>query len=183
MTRQDFAARYGAGYTRFWLTAVGLIGDRSYAEDIVQEAVAIAWSKRTEFAPNTNFAAWLTAIVRRCAANYSRKLRTRATHAVDPLSLDGRLDTRTTAETPDILPKVTADLSSYQQNFDDEMMRALSLIHPDARCCLLLRVVHELSYREIAEQLGMPEGTAMSHVHRTKAQLRQYLTSLNAPND
>ena len=50
------------------------------------------------------------------------------------------------------------------------------------RCQLCaLGVVQELSYAEISEALDIPEGTAMSHVHRTRNLLKQRL-SRELPN-
>jgi RNA polymerase sigma-70 factor (ECF subfamily) len=73
-------------------------------------------------------------------------------------------------------------LSSNQQAFDDDVVQALGGIEDERRVCLLLRVVHDLSYEEIAEITGLPEGTAMSHVHRAKSSLRKTLTSPATPS-
>jgi RNA polymerase sigma-70 factor (ECF subfamily) len=43
------------------------------------------------------------------------------------------------------------------------------------RTCLVLRVVHGLAYSEISSALDIPEGTAMSHVHRSRLALRERL--------
>ena len=40
---------------------------------------------------------------------------------------------------------------------------------------MLLRTIQKLSYTEIAEIMQIPEGTAMSHVHRSKNELRNRL--------
>jgi DNA-directed RNA polymerase specialized sigma24 family protein len=46
---------------------------------------------------------------------------------------------------------------------------------------LLLRTVEKLSYAEIAALMDMPEGTAMSHVHRSKMALRERLSRPSSP--
>ena len=56
-------------------------------------------------------------------------------------------------------------------------LAALEELSEEARCCLLLRIVEDLAYSEIAQLLAIPEGTAMSHVHRAKATLRRRLAS------
>ena len=56
------------------------------------------------------------------------------------------------------------------------MVRALQTLSDEARCCLLLKVVQQLSYAEIAVLLQIPAGTAMSHVHRAKKALRECMT-------
>ena len=64
-----------------------------------------------------------------------------------------------------------------EEQFDDQLLHALNQVSEVARCCLLLRVVEQLPYAEISELMEIPEGTAMSHVHRAKANLRKQLDS------
>ena len=171
LSPDQFAAYYRQLYPRLWLTAAGVIGDRVHADDIVQEAAVIALQKLDQFSVGTNLNAWLGEIVRRCGLNYVRKTRNRATSATDPVSLD-----RTSA---DLQPLPPADLNElldeHQTSFDDEVMRALEAVGETARCCILLRTVQQLTYAEIAQLLGIPEGTAMSHVHRAKTRMREAL--------
>ena len=63
--------------------------------------------------------------------------------------------------------------SEFQGAFDDDMLRGLNQLSVEARSCLLLRVVDGLAYADIAELMSIPEGTAMSHVHRSKKWLRK----------
>jgi RNA polymerase sigma-70 factor (ECF subfamily) len=57
-------------------------------------------------------------------------------------------------------------------------MAALVEVGEVPRACILLRTVEGLAYPEIAKLLGIPEGTAMSHVHRTRQLLRTRLASV-----
>jgi RNA polymerase sigma-70 factor (ECF subfamily) len=151
-----------------------MVGDRTQAEDIVQEAVLIAYQKLAEFSPGTNFTAWLVQFVRRVAANHVRKTTNRATHAADPQLLDMTQDSHVPPAEADSSVGERGQLSSDQRAFDDDTVRALKILTEEARCCLLLKVVQQLSYDEIAELLGIPAGTAMSHVHRAKKTMRAY---------
>lgn len=167
-----FAARLQECYDRLVLVASAVIGDRVQAEDIVQEAAMIAYRKRDQFTPDTSFVAWMVQIVRLTSFNYRRKRRERAadpaqmgqipdpgsrlTFAMQGVSSDGRLRTD-------------------QSAFDDSVMQALQHVPETARVCLLLRVVRNLSYAEIADMLAIPTGTAMSHVHRAKEVMRERL--------
>ena len=176
-----FAAHYQTAYPSLHLIASGIIGDRTHAHDIVQEAFVIALEKSDQFVAGTNFVAWLSEIVRRCSLNYARKIRGRKTTPTDPdLLAQTKEDV---AERPASWPisTDTGELIKTQYDFDDETMRALGDITPEARCCLLLRVIQDLSYAEIAELMQIPEGTAMSHVHRSKRRMRESLHQ-RAPN-
>ncbi|MCA8975519.1 MAG: sigma-70 region 4 domain-containing protein [Planctomycetes bacterium] len=60
------------------------------------------------------------------------------------------------------------------------MLRGLNCLRETTRICLLLRTVLDLPYPEIGEMLGIPEGSAMSHVHRARQQLVARLRNKNA---
>lgn len=172
----EFAAQYQQIFPRLKLIAVAITNDSAHAEDIVQEAALIAVTKAEQFRPGSSFAAWMAAIVRRCALNHRRKIHHRKTYATDPATFAQREDRSQESSKP--WPSVGAmgELMPFQASFDDEVVGALNDLSEEARCCLLLRVVQRLSYAEIAELMQIPEGTAMSHVHRGKLALREKLT-------
>ena len=70
-----------------------------------------------------------------------------------------------------------------QGAFDDGVLRALSSLDETARACLLLRTLLDLPYRDISLALGIPEGTAMSHVHRARGILRRKLSVSRGAGD
>jgi RNA polymerase sigma-70 factor (ECF subfamily) len=172
---RDFIAQYRQAYPRLTTIAAAITGDQIQAEDIVQEAAIIALEKLDEFHPGTNLVAWLAEIVRRCALNYRRKTQNRKTYAADPASLVQLAQSPSFGLTTSPPAGQTGNMLADQSDFDDEMMTALGRLNHDARSCLLLRTIHKLSYTEIAEILQIPEGTAMSHVHRSKNELRNRL--------
>jgi RNA polymerase sigma-70 factor (ECF subfamily) len=55
---------------------------------------------------------------------------------------------------------------------------ALARVDPELRSMFLLREVDKLSYREIAEALGIPEGTVGSRLNRVRGELRHHLSEL-----
>ena len=173
---RSLVAQYRQAYPRLTTIAAAIVGDQTQAEDIVQEAAIIAMEKIADFQPGTNITAWLAEIVRRCALNYRRKTQNRKTYAADPSSLV-QLAHDSSGGRSAALPIVDrqGNLLADQSAFDDEVSLALQRLSHDARCCLLLRTIQKLSYAEIAEIMRMPEGTAMSHVHRSKNELRNRL--------
>ena len=56
-----------------------------------------------------------------------------------------------------------------------DIERALALLVDDQRTTLLLVVLEGLSYREVADVLGVPIGTVMSRLSRARAQIKAYL--------
>ena len=179
---ESFTALLTRAFRRLWLIAAAISGDRTEADDIVQESALIALRKRSEFVAGTNFMAWMSQIVRLTALNHVRKAGHRIPVPTDPLLLD-HMGTGNSSisggpsESGGDTAVIGGDghLAHNQTDFDDRVMGALSSVSDVARACLLLRTVQELSYAEIAQTLQIPEGTAMSHVHRAKQMLRERL--------
>ena len=73
----------------------------------------------------------------------------------------------------------TGNLIDMQPHFDDDLTAALTALSPMARACTLLRIVEGLDYRDIAALLDIPQGTAMSHVHRSRRHLREKLIAVH----
>jgi RNA polymerase sigma-70 factor (ECF subfamily) len=174
---QVFAAQYRDAYRRLTLVAAAVTGERDSAEDIVQEAAVIAYGKIHEFTRGSNFSAWLAEIVRRCALNHRRKTQQRRTYPADPTVLGQMNHQARAADEPWPIASDSGKIVPDQASFDDELAGALQHLSEEARSCLLLRIVERLSYAEISALLQIPEGTAMSHVHRSKAALRKRLTA------
>lgn len=175
--QNTFAAWFSEFYARFWLIAAGITGDRSAADDIVQESALVALSKLADFTAGTSFAAWMSQIVRLIALNHARKTRNRATMAADPRELDHLAPASDAGDAVESIvdDERIDDLHRWQAEFDDDVMRALRRLNETPRTCLLLRTMLDLSYHEIATTMGIPEGTAMSHVHRARNQMREHL--------
>jgi RNA polymerase sigma-70 factor (ECF subfamily) len=164
-----------------WLIAVGIVGDAAEAEDVVQDAAMIAYRKLDQFQPGTSFRAWVGTIVRNVALNSLRGSRRRR-GVIGELAEAARMPGRglASAQTPALsnhpgAPKPDASFSSMM---DSRVVMALAGMGDVARACLLLRTVGELHYAEISALLAIPEGTAMSHVHRARAHLRKELAQV-----
>lgn len=175
----EFAAQFTASARVFWLIAAGVIGDASLADDIVQEAALIALGKLDQFRPGTDFIAWMGQIVRYVALNKARTERKRRGLSLDPAIVEQpATPSHPPADAGELDLAARGELPENQDYFDDRVMAALAGVGEVARACLLLRVVEGLKYSEIAGLLEIPEGTAMSHVHRTCQHLRERLAGL-----
>ena len=182
LSPEEFAARFTACSRTIWCVAAAIVGDPGLAEDVLQEAAVIALRKLDQFDPDTSFTAWMSQIVRYVALNNARRRSRHHALAVDPAHLNETVAAET-RETPLELTghgQLRLD-DADRSGIDDELLAALRLLDDDARACLLLRVVMELPYREIARTLQIPEGTAMSHVHRARRTLHAQLTT-NTPS-
>jgi RNA polymerase sigma-70 factor (ECF subfamily) len=167
-----FARLYAAAAPNLWALAAAILGDRVGAEDVLQEAALIALAKLDQFEPGTSFPAWMARIVRFVALNHARK---RSDHLLPTEDLDERWNAA--GNVPESEPDVEQllALDGDQTHFDDLVVAALRELAPVARACLILRSVRRLDYTELSELLGIPRGTAMSHVHRARNFLRERL--------
>lgn len=166
---EEFCALFQAGFRTQWLLAISIVREASLAEDVVQEAGLIALGKLSHFEPGTNFSAWLGRMVRYVALNYARREQTRRSSP---------LDTVADPEDLRLLRRNNHEPAAFVRGWDARIEKELFGVGEVPRACLLLRTLEGLPYAEIAELLEIPEGTAMSHVHRTRLLLRERLSDL-----
>jgi RNA polymerase sigma-70 factor (ECF subfamily) len=171
LSRAQFVERFQASWRSLWCIAVAVLGTRDGAEDVVQEAVLIAWGKVEEFDPSTSFAAWMGQIVRFTALNQGRRM-LKQHHAETCLELG--------ADAP--VPE--SDTSTGTETEDDRrhVRRALDALDDTVRACVLMRALAGMTYQEISLALGVPEGTAACYVHRARAVLREAIAGTSAPS-
>lgn len=182
LSAEGFAQEFQA-HRRVLLTlAAAILGRRgeAEAEDVLQDACAVALGKLSSFEPGTNFAAWMGQIVRYVALNALRRRSGREWSITEGMDQHG---TEPPASEEPADPRALLELSRNQDHFDDQVVAALADLTPTARACLLLRAVQDLDYSEVSQLLGIPEGTAMSHVHRARNALRVALLTRQARKD
>jgi RNA polymerase sigma-70 factor (ECF subfamily) len=176
----DFAAEYQRAYRVLWVVAAGVLGRSAGAEDVVQEAAALALRKLGQFEPGTHFAAWMAQMVRFVALNHLRKQTRTQAAPLDENDPHAHAPHRARPQDGTAAGELhlgrRGELPAGQESFDDELTAGLTSLSETARACLLLRTIEDLDYEEIGRVLGIPEGTAMSHVHRSRMRLRERLT-------
>lgn len=174
LSRAEFAKQFESSSRALWCVAAGLIGDRVEAEDIVQHAALVALERLADFDARGSFLAWMVQIVKYTALNERRKRQRRNTAATDPVGLDEGHTARGSAERSGVTSRGMVEVD--QSSFDDGVVKALQSLDETARACLLLRTVMDMPYRDLALALDIPEGTAMSHVHRARKAMRDRLS-------
>ena len=171
-----FAELFRSGYPLLWGIAMGMAGNETDAEDVVQESVLIGLRKFSGFTPGTSFNAWMAAIVRNVAKNHLRK---RNRHRHQPQQDYPGAQPSPRGEP--IQHATRGEVDADRQDFDDRLLAALQTLTPVGRACLLLRTLHELDYEAIGELMEIPKNTELSHVHRSRQALRDLLTDPDTP--
>ena len=150
--------------------AVGFLGTRADAEDIVQDVLGSVWKNHESFAPRTSTPAYLYRAVRNRCINKERRRRTIPASVAGPLPGQGlELDHIATAELqPDHDTRYTELLAAYKQAVD-------SL--PDGqRSVFSLCRVHGLTYDEVAIVLDVSLNTVRTQLMRAQRAVRVALS-------
>jgi RNA polymerase sigma-70 factor (ECF subfamily) len=142
--------------------AAAILGNRTEAEDVVQELYLQAWKSFHRFTPGTNCRAWLFKILFHVIHHHRRKWFRFGTLTESEEML---------AETLPYEPPVPEHLS------DEEMLLAFQKLPPQFAEVVMLADVYEFSYKEIQEALDIPIGTVMSRLNRGRKLLRTHLAS------
>ena len=168
MTEEELTASAVAAAGRLRRFALQLCGDRSVAEDLVQEGFLRALGSRGHVRDAALVVPWLFGIVRRTFLDQRRRAahRMRILEASDPALAPGNLE-------KEILDR----------SFSDEVLRALSELPEEWRTSVLLCDVEGFSYEEIAEALECPVGTVRSRLARARAQLLSALNGRRGARD
>lgn len=151
--------------------AYRFVGTYEEAEDLTQEIFLKVFRSLATFDRRANFQTWLISISRNfCIDRYRSGRRDREVFAreVDAATVQ--------VEAPGLNPLARVELQDRVALLR-EALRALS---PALRTAVLLRDVHELSYQEIADQLGIAEGTVKSRINRGRAELAKQIEALRA---
>ncbi len=144
------------------------------AHDIAQHAISIAWREFDRFEKGTNFRAWMFRISINAVYRFNKQhKRERAAVDVDRFELADN-----SIEREEAWASILENPERVLESLDDRLVSALGTLGVDARQCLLLRLLEGFSYKEIAEMVGLPLGTVMSHVHRARMKLREQLAEL-----
>ena len=143
---------------RLFTIAVRVLGNRSDAEEAAQDAFVRAYRALAGYPAERirelRLRPWLTTIVLNVCRNRTRVRRVATTEL---------------AFEPAAEPATDPFASRHAR---DSWAGLLSSLPPAQRTAIVLRHVDGLSYAEMAEALGRPEGTLKAQVHRGLASLQ-----------
>jgi RNA polymerase sigma-70 factor (ECF subfamily) len=149
--------------------AYKFVGKHDEAEDLTQDIFLKIFKALNTFDRRANFQTWIISISRNLCIDHYRSV---------------RKERQTIAREVDAgeLQPVSLERGPYQaaehQDLRGLLRQALQALPATLRTAVVLRDLQELSYQEIAEQLGLPEGTVKSRINRGRIELAHQLRRL-----
>ena len=147
--------------------ALGYVGSVDDAYDLSQDAFIKAYQHIKSFDISKSFFNWFYQILKRVCLNF---IRNKKTHfMMNALELDNIL---------------SGDLTPEQQNEQKEMQtlvwQAMGNLSLEAREIIILKEFKDMSYKEIAVLLEIPEGTVMSRLYHARKALKKEIEGVMA---
>lgn len=147
--------------SRVYQTVLRIVGDND-AADVTQDAFLHLFDKLSSYRREAAFTTWLHRLVVNEALQHLRQRDRRARRA-QPLRQHDFVAKDPTPRSREVL---------------DLLAEAMDTIEPGLSLVFQLKVIDDLSYAQIAEIVGIPEGTVGSRLNRARRELRGQLLKL-----
>jgi RNA polymerase sigma-70 factor (ECF subfamily) len=149
--------------------AYKFVGKHDEAEDLTQDIFLKIFKALKTFDRRANFQTWIISISRNLCIDHYRSVRKeRQTIARDVDSSDLQ----------PVAPERGPYAQAEHQDLRAQLRQALETLPITLRTAVVLRDLQELSYQEIADRLGLPEGTVKSRINRGRIELGHQLRRL-----
>jgi RNA polymerase sigma-70 factor (ECF subfamily) len=153
-----------------------MIGTREEAEDLAQEVFVTVFKSIDQFRGDAKFSTWLYRVAANHCKNRIKYLSRR--HDRDTGVLDDAAERASVAQGGEPIGAghiEGPDRVLEGMEMERLVQRAIAELDEDHRLVIVLRDIEELSYDEICQITGLPEGTVKSRLHRARLALKEKL--------
>ena len=154
-----------------------IIEDPSDAPDVLQDVFVKVFRKVNQFQGDSSLRTWIYSIAVHEASNHRRGWLRRLRR--EPVSLDDEMAKAPVTRSTDDTPYEALERGERQML----VRRALGSLALPYRSVVVLREIEEMSYEEIAQVLGVAEGTVKSRLQRGRELLRRKLAGYRARSE
>lgn len=145
-----------------------LIDQQEDREEVCQDVFLKVYEKLGEFSFQSKLSTWIATIAYRHAINHLRKRKIEIRELPD-----------SDYETEQFISSENVAESLADRQLDEMVMKLIELLPHQYRAILTLYHLQEMSYPEIVEVTGLPEGTVKNYLFRArqllKEKVKQYL--------
>ena len=159
-----FEELYRAHAGRLYSVAFRLVGNAADAEDLLQDIFLAAHRKLDTFRGESALGTWLYRLATNLCLDHLRSRTGRSNQVTDALD-----------DEPGLFDQSGGNLADRTVTKMD-LERALARLPEGCRAAFVLHDVEGLEHREVAEVLGIAEGTSKSQVHKARLKLRAILS-------
>lgn len=150
---------------------MSFVGERSDAEDIVQDTFVKIYRFRQSYKKVAKFSTWIYTVAGNLARSELRKRRRQQLYTMSNLGNDGK-------EFEAVETRVNSDEMTDSAVTKDLIRKAIRQLPEKYQDIIRLREIENLSYEEIAQQTDLPIGTIKSRVNRARERLQKTLKFL-----
>ena len=161
-----FADLYERHAVRLYNLANRMVSNATDAEDVLQDVFLLVHRKIGGFKGESTLGTWLYRLTMNQCLDYLRSKAAKMGQATDSLDEDDGWERHRA-------PAASAAEMSVTRL---DLERAIEQLPPGCRAAFVLHDVEGFEHRQIAEILGVAEGTSKSQVHKARLRLRSYLT-------
>jgi RNA polymerase sigma factor (sigma-70 family) len=162
---------YDMTSSKLYGVAVRVVGNRQWAEDVLQEAFMTIWRIAGDYKASLSPPmAWMGLVVRSRGLDF---LRRRTSERADAgLELDEMIAETVAGDSPNPMDTAQASEQAWA------LHQCLARLENKQREVVSLAYLRDMSHGELAEQLKLPLGTVKTWIRRGLEQLRQCMARL-----
>ena len=157
--RRAFEQLYRLHVNRVYGLCLRMTGQHSQAEELTQEAFIRAWERLDSFRGESAFFSWLYRLTFNVVLGDKRSRQRREARVAGTEDLEA----------------IAHPAQRQRPGLRVDLEEAIATLPPGAREVFILHDVEGYKHEEIAEIVGIAQGTSKAHLHRARRLLREQL--------
>lgn len=156
---------------RVFRLVLRMLGDRAEAEDVAQEVFITVFKSIDGFRGDSKLSTWLYRVATNHCKNRLKYLERRARgkkKEFDEITEHDAVESATMNPSAQV---ARPDQQAEANQIEIIVRAAIMELDEDQRVLVIMRDVENMSYEEIQQETGLPEGTVKSRLHRARLAL------------